>query len=335
MCKICDITNEGIEQVPPSPFDENDFNRISNGVWIGEFTVDNLPVPTYIKTAEFLKSGVNLGFAEYDKVDELLKADIMNNIYLFSGTKTYQQVRTLTSLLADPELKSNYYKFKEASTPILHDYNVAYLQTEYYTAKGSSRMAAFWDRIGQEADVLPLLKYQTVGDARVRPTHQALDNIIRPVTDPFWNNYFPPNGWRCFEGDTLVLTKSGYKQIRNIAIGDIVIGGSGKEQYVDFVHINQFKGYMVTLSSKNISVTSTENHRYLTMDGWVNAENIEIGDIVVQLDDSVGFYKVIRAINNVYVIINYLFMSFVRKWKSRMTATLNRYVKRWNKNINP
>ena len=197
MCKICDITNEGIEQVPPSPFDENDFNRITNGVWIGEFTVDNLPVPAYIKTADFLKSGVSLGFAEYDKVDELLKADILDNIYLFSGAKTYQQVRTLTTLLADPELKNNFYKFKDAANPILHDYNVAYLKTEYYTAKGSSRMAAFWDRIGQEADVLPLLKYLTVGDARVRPTHKELDHIIRPVNDKFWNNYFPPNGWRC------------------------------------------------------------------------------------------------------------------------------------------
>jgi len=197
MCKICDITNEGIEQVPASPFDENDFNRITNGVWIGEFTVDNLPVPAYIKTADFLKSAVSLGFAEYDKVDELLKADILDNIYLFSGAKTYQQVRTLTTLLADPELKNNFYKFKDAANPILHDYNVAYLKTEYYTAKGSSRMAAFWDRIGQESDVLPLLKYLTVGDARVRPTHRALDEIIRPVNDSFWNNYFPPNGWRC------------------------------------------------------------------------------------------------------------------------------------------
>ena len=235
MCKICDITNEGIEQVPPSPFDENDFNRITNGVWIGEFTVDNLPVPAYIKTADFLKSAVNLGFAEYDKVDELLKADILDNIYLFSGAKTYQQVRTLTTLLADPELKSNFYKFKDAAKPILHDYNVAYLQTEYYTAKGSSRMAAFWNRIGQESDVLPLLKYLTVGDARVRPTHRALDEIIRPVNDSFWNNYFPPNGWRCrctveqlADGDVTDL--SGFVKPNDVP--DEFMMNSGKDGYV-------------------------------------------------------------------------------------------------------
>jgi len=197
MCKICDINNKGIEEVPASPFDENDFNRITNGVWIGEFTVDNLPIPPYLKTADFLKKGLSAGMAEYEKVDELLVADLTNNIYLFSAAKDYQQVRTLTSMLADPELKSYFYKFKEAAQPILHDYNVAYLQTEYYTAKGSGRMAAFWDRIKQESDVLPLLQYQTVGDARVRPTHAELDNIIRPVNDAFWKDYYPPNGWRC------------------------------------------------------------------------------------------------------------------------------------------
>jgi hypothetical protein len=58
-------------------------------------------------------------------------------------------------------------------------------------------MASDWKRIEADADVLPLLQYQTIGDGRVRPTHQALDNIIRPISDPFWKQYYPPNGWRC------------------------------------------------------------------------------------------------------------------------------------------
>jgi hypothetical protein len=58
-------------------------------------------------------------------------------------------------------------------------------------------MGAEWKRIEADADVLPVLKYQTVGDGRVRPTHAALDNIVRPITDAFWKQYYPPNGWRC------------------------------------------------------------------------------------------------------------------------------------------
>jgi len=122
---------------------------------------------------------------------------LLNNIYVFSGAKTYQQTRALTALLAVDEYKSNFYAFKRAAEPIFGTYNQDYLQAEYQTAKASARMASDWKRIEIDKDVLPLLKYQTVGDGRVRPTHQQLDNIVRPVNDPFWKQYYPPNGWRC------------------------------------------------------------------------------------------------------------------------------------------
>jgi SPP1 gp7 family putative phage head morphogenesis protein len=96
-----------------------------------------------------------------------------------------------------PELKTNFYAFKKEAEKVFHDYNAAYLEAEYNTAKASSRMAAEWMRIEDSKDVLPLLQYKTVGDGRVRPTHRQLDNIIRRAEDNFWNEYFVPNGWNC------------------------------------------------------------------------------------------------------------------------------------------
>ena len=116
---------------------------------------------------------------------------------MFSGAKTYQSTRTLTALLSVPEYQSNFYAFKKAAEPFYNTMYQDYLQAEYQTAKASARMASDWKRIEMDADVLPLLQYQTVGDGRVRPTHAALDNIIRPISDPFWKQYYPPNGWRC------------------------------------------------------------------------------------------------------------------------------------------
>jgi len=193
MCGYCDILNIDKEVDPPTPFDENDFNRFTNDVWIGAVNNQVLPEGIYLKTAKYLRDGIDLA----PVVDEILTADLTNNIYIFSGAKTYQQTRTMTAMLADPELKSNFYKFKEAVKPMFKLYNEDYLQAEYQTAKASARMASDWKRIEADADVLPLLQYQTVGDGRVRPTHQALDNIIRPINDPFWKQYYPPNGWRC------------------------------------------------------------------------------------------------------------------------------------------
>lgn len=198
MCGFCNIDKE-VE--PPSPFDENDLNRITNDVWIGAVTVDNLPSSFYWKTADYLneaiQKGGNMIAVEWNSVDELLMKELSQNIYMFSGAKTYQQVRQMSNLLKQPELKSSFFKFKEQASKIFSDFNVDYLQAEYQTSLASARMGTEWNRIVADADLLPLLEYDTVGDSRVRPTHKALDHIIRPVNDKFWDDYYPPNGWRC------------------------------------------------------------------------------------------------------------------------------------------
>jgi len=40
-------------------------------------------------------------------------------------------------------------------------------------------------------------EYVTVGDDRVREAHERLDGIKRKVGDPFWEKFWPPNGWGC------------------------------------------------------------------------------------------------------------------------------------------
>ena len=207
MCLVCGFSNIAKEEEPPVPFDENDANRVINEIWIGQVTTTNLPPSMYYKTAGYLNDGVKKGFeqglkaelisVEFNSPDLLMLQDLTENIYIFSGAKTYQNVRAMSDLLAQPELKSSFYKFKDEALKVFSDYNVDYLQAEYQTSLASSRMAAEWNRIVADADLLPLLEYDTVGDGRVRPTHAALDKICRPVNDKFWTNYYPPNGWRC------------------------------------------------------------------------------------------------------------------------------------------
>lgn len=40
-------------------------------------------------------------------------------------------------------------------------------------------------------------KYVTTGDDRVREEHERLDGITLPKDDPFWDRFYPPNGWNC------------------------------------------------------------------------------------------------------------------------------------------
>lgn len=39
--------------------------------------------------------------------------------------------------------------------------------------------------------------YVTVGDDRVREEHVKIDGVTLPKDDPFWQKFFPPNGWSC------------------------------------------------------------------------------------------------------------------------------------------
>ena len=41
------------------------------------------------------------------------------------------------------------------------------------------------------------LQYRTQRDEKVRPEHAALDRVTLPMSDPFWEEYYPPNGWNC------------------------------------------------------------------------------------------------------------------------------------------
>lgn len=180
------------------------WNRLVKGVHAGEIKQGFVDEALFKWTADQLFAGVTKGFGGgFDKFytadpDYVMLAKLETDVHVFSAFKTYQQLRQATNLLtdADGNFKS-FSQFKRDVEEVGFQFNVNWLNTEYNQAVAASQMASLWVDIESNQDALPLLKYQTIGDGRVRPAHAMLDGIIKPVGDDFWNTYYPPNDWGC------------------------------------------------------------------------------------------------------------------------------------------
>lgn len=66
-------------------------------------------------------------------------------------------------------------------------------RTNIQTAYGVGRYRQM-QRVAAER---PFWQYSAVNDSRTRPTHAAMDGKVFRHDDPFWDTWYPPNGFRC------------------------------------------------------------------------------------------------------------------------------------------
>ena len=136
--------------------------------------------------------------ADFTTPDAEMLTRLTRDTWQFSAAKNYHELRDLSIALRDENGKLREFSdFKTEAEKISAKYNETWMRTEYNLAVASSQSAARWTEFEKEADVIPNLRYETVGDSYVRESHQLLDGIIRPMNDAFWNTHYPPNGYGC------------------------------------------------------------------------------------------------------------------------------------------
>lgn len=72
----------------------------------------------------------------------------------------------------------------------------------------------------------PYWMYSAVKDSGTRPSHLAMDGVIRPYDDPIWKTWYPPNGFRC-RCKVIALSQEAVER-RGLTIGQGNIG-----EYID------------------------------------------------------------------------------------------------------
>jgi len=135
---------------------------------------------------------------EYRTPDKNMLLQLRDNVHTFSAFKNHENVKEMADALVDGNGKPRSFDdFKKAARQINERYNGNWLRSEFEQARGSARMASKWTQFEQNKDILPNLQYRTAGDDRVRDAHERLEGTTKPIDDPFWDEFYPPNGWRC------------------------------------------------------------------------------------------------------------------------------------------
>lgn len=131
------------------------------------------------------------------KMPEVMSNKLRNDLFVFSGCKTFIELKEASLLLTDSagNLKP-FNVFKRDVESIYSKYNERYLRAEYEFAVSSAEAAAQWSEIDPEDDRYNL-QYRTASDEKVRNEHAILNGITLSASDSFWDSNYPPNGYGC------------------------------------------------------------------------------------------------------------------------------------------
>jgi SPP1 gp7 family putative phage head morphogenesis protein len=158
-------------------------------------------MPTVHKIAQYYWSAVTNGYGkdfnslDLDSPDAVMLNHLLNNCYTFSAAKNKTHLQQLTALINNNGRVREWAAYYSEAQKLNLKLNKTWLKTEYDLAIAGATMASKWVQF--ESTPNALLRYSTVGDARVRAEHKAMDGITLPANHPFWNTAYPPNGFKC------------------------------------------------------------------------------------------------------------------------------------------
>ncbi len=176
-------------------------DKLLKSIFNGKKPKDQLDLDLYETIKTNLSKPIDKQFGlkfGYNDPDNVMRAMLKTNVFKFAGAKSLSMMLDLRTQLVDADNKPRSFSdFKVEALKINDKYNINWLRAEYQQAIAQSQNASNWLSYEKDQDIYPNLRYETVGDDRVRDEHAVLNGIVKPVKDPFWNTYAPQNGWGC------------------------------------------------------------------------------------------------------------------------------------------
>lgn len=152
----------------------------------------------FSRLRQFAEAGYGKRFVAPGGLDEwAMFQKMQRNAARFAACKQQAMTADLRRFLYDADgKKRSLGDFKDSVKATLRRHN-RYTKVELDAANKAASAVEEWKEIRERAYLYPHLRYETVGDSRVRDEHRALDGAVYRWDDPFWKTWYPPNGWSC------------------------------------------------------------------------------------------------------------------------------------------
>lgn len=130
-----------------------------------------------------------------------------------SKLASLDQIRTVINLSNKAiETGSTFQDFQKAVKESGIELSPHHLDNIFRTNIQNAYAHGIWTQQQANKANRPYLRYSSLTDSRVRPSHLALNNIIRHIDDSFWYTHYPPNGFECRCGADALTEAQAKKQ---------------------------------------------------------------------------------------------------------------------------
>ena len=157
-----------------------------------------LSADPFEEALNFFKGKVPMTEAQFYKLGEeaRIRAFTVANMASLDALKDIQN-----SLIKAIETGQGLGDWKKSMADVLKQWDISGWRAEtiYRTNLQTSYQVGRYEQM-TDPDVLemrPYWMYVAVMDERTRPEHAALNGKVFPADDPFWDHWYPPNGYNC------------------------------------------------------------------------------------------------------------------------------------------
>jgi len=180
--------------------------QVQTGRSPGKFADDEIPASGYDRAIQWLLGTTNVLRSRFFEFRREMGRRAFTVARVFEETVLDRIKRSLAKSIASGEPLDEWQdrlKVPDSSgVSILDEVGVGALQpyhaeTVFRATWQNSFQVAIKDGYDRTRGTWAYYEYVTIDDDRVRPAHAAMHGVRRPVTDPIWKTWWPPNGYNC------------------------------------------------------------------------------------------------------------------------------------------